>query len=570
VDISTQPDEDVSQNDSQSQKSSPKSTSRSPIISQLLAESPSPRLARSRTEPSSQPQPHQLRKMKSESESSKPAKSVRFTYTTSPRTRTDEEPPQCALEAFDSRESGKSLQVADDVQFLIDGIGPSNGLNVRSLSVFKLAKMCHQSLDTRMHLRAHSLLPTLVSNLRDAPLHISLGLNTACLLFLLARDSLSPDLEPLVCPLLADLARPSSGCNAKPKTASKQYERMVKEVGALLLEARSAPTALAITPRHLALEACAAILSQQGRATFRCEMRVGGVLQDLVAASVGFLVGHTDVREALAEAELCLRVVQRSIFLDPSNQAFLVHHTDAAFPHALMRLALALAALLAGLPKRAAGEGRAGGRGDEEGEGDSDDEEVAGEGSPPQAAELVESTLAVLRVLLGLTHNNNDACDILVSHAPFIAAVASLCRPERWPVEGGHDGPVLALSLLTNLVEHVDAHRVAVLAACGAGLWAELLALYKQGGDDGTTADDGEETSRGIIAAHAAVLVAFLAAADRARVRAFVACAPADIFTHMAEHLHQFVAYQQSVGVTMVSDFAPAISLLQACAAGPA
>lgn len=249
-----------------------------------------PKAVRSNSMPrNSQPSPL-LRKFKSEADSSRPAKAVRFTYE-SPAARTKLEEasasPQCALEAFESRESGKSLQVADDIQFLLDGLGTTQGLNVRSLSTFKLAKEC-TSTDSRMYLRAHNLLPTILNCLSNAPLHQTLGLNTACLLFMLARDSLGSDLETAISPLLADLARLSSACNQTSGASSKQHERMVAQIKALLKSSRVSPgnslSEFELTPRLLALETCIAILSKPSRSSFRCELRVGGLLGDVASS----------------------------------------------------------------------------------------------------------------------------------------------------------------------------------------------------------------------------------------------------------------------------------------------
>jgi hypothetical protein len=480
-----------------------------------------------------------LRKTKSEGSPLAAGKRARLSYGSSPKpsAQDGDEPqaPQSAREAFEVREAGKSLQIADDLQFLIDGLGGGQTMAVRALSALKLAQECASS-DARMYLRAHNLLPTIFSKLKDAPSHPALGLNTACLLFALSRDSLSPDVESLCVPLLADLVQQSSACNTPSNTTTKAHERMLVQVKALVDGFRQHHPTVAATPRSLALETCFLVLAQNKRTSFCAELRVTGMLDALVDS----LTMHASALEStsaalLADVEAILRVLQRAIFRDTTCQVYLVHLRGFASLSVLTSLVSKLSKHLAFFQQGAF-------------KGDS-------------TAAVCECLFGSVRVLLGLTHNNEDACGFLGGMVDFIKCLLSLCRADRFPPDHSHDGLVLAVSLLVNLVEHTVANRAAIVSASTEPIWEPLLQLYASGVEDSAEHAAEDETSKSIIAAYTAVLISFLCKDHPAHQDAVRAAAPGR-FTDMAHHVAQFEAYRHAAGLGGDSDMESVIKLL--------
>ena len=535
-----------------------------------------------------------LRKNKSESEYIRTVKSVRFTYGSPNRHHPldmDAGAPQNAREAFESREAGRSLEIADDIEFLVDGLHANQSPEIKASSIFKLAKECASS-DCRMYLRAHSLLPKIIACVQDAGLYPSLGLQLSALLYMLAKDSITSDLESSCVPLLVDLANPVSACNhtytlwngavgvssgvcsgeaarhstassgigaaygdrrpgtagaavkegttpdlvAKPApdraftattvalssaAATKQYNRMVKQVKDLVSSRAILDDFTQLTPRHLALEACCMVLAQRPpRTSFRSELRLSGMLEDLVnvlqkqlellksfaiptgspsksgankskktnEASAGkgspMITPLADsdpsfptAASILVDMELSLRVLQNAIFLDVGNQQYLVHLRDNMALIVLANLITMLVERLAVLEcKRFCDQ---------------------------SSALVAECMLAALRVLLGLTHNNEECCSFLVNVPDFVAGLVHLCHSDRFPSDLSHDGLVLILSLLVNLVEHNYDNRTLVVSCAGPSIWTSLFELYQQGAgneedsdvDIATKDDKGQESA---------------------------------------------------------------------------
>jgi hypothetical protein len=589
--------------------------------------------------------------------------------------------PQSAREAFESREAGRSLLIADDIQFLLDGLKPAHNSGVRALSALKLAREC-LSPDTRMHLRAHNLVASILGSLSDAAQTHALALTTACLLYLLAKDSLGADTEHVCVPLLVDLAHPNSPCNLPMKKANKQHDRLAAQVRTLIATRRSSERLCTLSPRLLAMEACCAVMTQvcvcvcvdvcvwryvcvcvcvdvyiyiyiyiymsaRGyvdilsgsvclkfkalclaspliphqvqRSSFRAELRVCGLLDDAVAAiqkhasstvSVRTKNTHktdkrhgekasattknvkrtkrdgvarstqpksqsqsatagseeeadgadTDDQEdgeeagadieqyALADLDALLRLLQAALFLDPTNQEYLVHHRDS-------QLLTQLTALVGTLCEHF----------EEESCGDD------GAASGPSLV-LADCLLGTVRVLLGLTHENQSACESISSSAAFTTRVVSLCANSGalLPEDVRHDGLVLVLSLLVNLVEHSPGNATQIVTACmDSSLWETLETLFTSGAHDNSerSGEEGEthqETSQGIVAAYTAILAAFLCHGHLDHQSALQRCyaGPGNVFSEMATHVRLFDAYCRSAGLA-AADLARVVHMLR-------
>ncbi|KAK8770165.1 hypothetical protein V5799_013370, partial [Amblyomma americanum] len=106
--------------------------------------------------------------------------------------------------AYQCHESGETQEFNDDIDYLLEGVQPSNPIGARCLSVVGLASKCMVPA-FRMHLRAHGIMYNFFSALTDAPSDPSLSLCTATLFFVLSQDRLTMDLDASTLSLMLQL-----------------------------------------------------------------------------------------------------------------------------------------------------------------------------------------------------------------------------------------------------------------------------------------------------------------------------------------------------------------------------
>ncbi|KAH3861515.1 wings apart-like protein homolog [Dreissena polymorpha] len=365
-------------------------------------------------------------------------------------------------EAHECQEHGETQEFDDDIEYLLAGIESIEPMSTRCLSCVGLAQKCTIPA-FRMHLRAHGTVTKIFGCLQDAASDPSLALCTSALMFMLSRDRLNMDLDQeslnLMLRLLGvdqqeDMATTLS---STAERALKRNKDRVLEVYKEFLQQSGTKQELDIeclSTGNLAMESLLSLTSRRAGEWFKEELRTLGALDHIVdtvcscieAIGVNVSVLTNSNIENLKKVDRCLRVMENVTYMNADNQNYLIAYKDSVLIPSLVRSLGASRVCLAIYPLV------------EDPQSHKVDKESFG-------WVIYSCILAVLRVLLNLTHDNDTGCTKIGEQSSAIETVllCILTLPQHIPVDLRFDLYVLALGLLINLVEHSDGNRVALL-----------------------------------------------------------------------------------------------------------
>ncbi|XP_077999343.1 wings apart-like protein homolog [Glandiceps talaboti] len=357
-------------------------------------------------------------------------------------------------QAHQCQESGESQEFIDDVEYLLDGLNNTETMSTRCLSAVSLASKCSAS-SFRMHLRAHGMVAKIFTALQDAAANPSLAISTAALLFMLSKDRLNMDLDRKSLSLLVQLM------NAAPKpssaSSSKEYNRTKEKLRStfqkLPIQMVKNIDLNCISTNYLAMESLLSLTSKKAGEWFKEELRVVGGLDHIVhsvASSVEDLSGVQDTLtdrmiDTLKKAERCLQVLESVTYMNTENQSYLITFEDFSLVSIIIK-ALRICEKFVQIYAE-----------DEYSPPDDDMTITTREPGPV----VRNCMLAVLRVLLNLTHDNEWGSTKMGEKEGLIstALCCVLQAPQYLPNEQRFDVLVLSLGLLINLVEHSAKNR---------------------------------------------------------------------------------------------------------------
>lgn len=379
--------------------------------------------------------------------------------------------------AYQCHESGETKDFNDDIDYLLEGVQPSNPIGARCLSVVGLASKCMVPA-FRMHLRAHGIVCKFFSALADAPFDPSLSLCTATLFFVLSQDRLTMDLDASTLSLMlqlfeSDTQQGDGGLTSTRSSSSELIERHREKVQQLCEQMQQKGHAKHLNLNRvntgtLALETLLSLTSRRAGEWFKEELRLQGGLTHIVntvseclsyfGEGVTVLESPTDFElEKLKKIDRCSRVLENVTYMNPDNQSYLLDFKGSLMVASYVRLLLLCQSSL--LVHPVLNEPTAGTGGSKMGEGQITSVVLQNLRGP--GAVFFSCLLSVLRVLLNMTHDSLLGSKDVGSQPGLLAAIL-LCIlqvPKAVPTEQRFDLLVLSLGLLINLVEHCEENR---------------------------------------------------------------------------------------------------------------
>ncbi|XP_056017788.1 wings apart-like protein homolog isoform X2 [Ostrea edulis] len=362
-------------------------------------------------------------------------------------------------EAHECQEHGETQEFADDVEYLLSGIQEGEPMSTRCLSCIGLAQKSILPA-FRMHLRAHGTVAKIFGHLKDAVSDPSLSLCTALLMFMLSRDRLNMDLDrqslDLMLKLLAvDYQEEHSvtlmgkrTLNRNKDRAREVYEQWKAEGGGT-----NQPEIEDVSTGNLAMESLLSLTSRRAGEWFKEELRTLGALDhivDTVCSCIEALGDDTtlvtdSMVENMKKIDRCLRVLENVSFVNTDNQLYLISYKAGILVASLCR-ALNLCEKYFPVYRI----------------NNSDDIDKESTGYI-----IYSLVLAVLRVLINITHENEFGCTKVGDQADFIktALICILDTPHYVPVDMRFDMLVLSLGLLINMVEHCGVNKRKLIEA---------------------------------------------------------------------------------------------------------
>ena len=363
-------------------------------------------------------------------------------------------------EAHECQEHGETQEFSDDIEYLLAGLKEGEPMSTRCLSCIGLAQKCILP-SFRMHIRAHGTVAVIFGNLHDAGSDPSLALCTALLMFMLSRDRLNMDLEKsslnLMLRLLeVDNQENDGGMTAAGKRALNRNIERAKEVYYQLQKesgTENQPDLEAVSTGNLAMESLLSLTSLRAGEWFKEELRTLGALDhivDTVCSCIQAIGDDTTLLydstlENIKKTDRCLRVLENVIFVNTENQTYLLSYKSGIISSSCCRALKICQKFLPIYPLP---------------DGQKVDKESYG-------YVVYNCVLAILKVLLNLTHENEFACTKVGEQEDFINTVltAILQTPQYVPQDLRYDILILSLGLLINLVEHCDVNRRKVIDA---------------------------------------------------------------------------------------------------------
>lgn len=236
----------------------------------------------------------------------------------SPKRPKEQTPATTGVELFDvkqphqCRELGQQQMFRDEVQYLLDGIKPTQPLSTRCLALCSLATECISPL-FRRQLSFHQLMPQLLQSVSDAPTAAApLKLAATCLLYALSRDRSSTELDSdtvlVILQLTAEYGRteiPSQNLSSIEQfeltRANKTTEPKILDLLSSLepTESHPLPPKGPLSHQLLALMALQSLISLQKE--WLCQQLTEmGALQyviTIISSSIDVITGvsHTDI-----------------------------------------------------------------------------------------------------------------------------------------------------------------------------------------------------------------------------------------------------------------------------------
>lgn len=359
-------------------------------------------------------------------------------------------------EAHEVQESGETQEFIDDVEYLLAGLGDTEPMSTRSLSVFGIATKCMMPA-FRMHLRAHGTPAKIFTALHDAPLNPILALSTATLMFMLMRDRLSYDIGQDTLSLIVQLLEVE--VTSLSNYEEKEYDRMVQKIQELYKECHKIGMAKqidldSISTGNLAMESLLTITASRNASDgFKNELRSLGALDHIVNTVCSCVkslekyemsMSHQH-RRKLEKVDRCLRVLENVTITNLENQSFLISYKQCALVNSLNTALRHCQHAITAFPLH-------------------DDSERPGDTKMDKESNgwiIFSCMLAILRVLLNLTHENDYGSTKVGSQAGLIQTVFDciLQVPQYTIACKRFDLLVLGLGLLINLVEHCVVNR---------------------------------------------------------------------------------------------------------------
>lgn len=381
--------------------------------------------------------------------------------------------------AYQCHESGETQEFNDDVDYLLEGVQPSNPIAARCLSVVGLASKCMVPA-FRMHLRAHGIMYKFFSALTDAPSDPSLSLCTATLFFVLSQDRLTMDLDASTLSLMlqlfeSDPQQGEGGVEATQHPSSDLTERHREKVQQLCEQMQQKGHAKHLNLNRvntgtLALETLLSLTSRRAGEWFKEELRLQGGLTHIVntvsdcltyfGKGVTVLKNPTDFQmEKLKKIDRCSRVLENVTYMNTDNQRYLLDFKDSLMVASYVRLLLLCQSSLMVHPVLNEPGARSSASGSKASEGQITSVVLQSMRGP--GAVFFSCLLSVLRVLLNMTHDTALG-SFIVGGQPGLLSAILLCIlqvPKAVPLEQRFDLLVLSLGLLINLMEHCAENR---------------------------------------------------------------------------------------------------------------
>ncbi|XP_052771917.1 wings apart-like protein homolog [Mya arenaria] len=381
-------------------------------------------------------------------------------------------------EAHECQEHGETQEFDDDIEYLLAGIESVEPMSTRCLSCIGLAQKSTIPA-FRMHLRAHGTVAKIFGCLQDAASDPSLALCTSTLMFMLSRDRLNMDLEQeslnLMLRLLGVDQQEDMVTTLSPaaERALKRNKDRVLEVYRDFLQQSGSKQEIdveCLSTGNLAMESLLSLTSRRAGEWFKEELRTLGALDhivDTVCSCIEAVGNEVSVLtnsniENLKKVDRCLRVVENVTYMNADNQNYLISYKDSVLIPSLVRSLKVCRQCLSIYPLK------------EEKSSSKVDKESFG-------WVIYSCALAILRVLLNLTHDNDVGC-IKIGEQPVAIETVLLYilqSPQHVPVDLRFDLYVLSLGLLINLVEHSEANRSSLLTMETQGMYEQAV---EQGG----------------------------------------------------------------------------------------
>ncbi|OWF55247.1 wings apart-like protein homolog isoform X2 [Mizuhopecten yessoensis] len=357
-------------------------------------------------------------------------------------------------QAHECQEYGETQEFSDDVEYLLAGLQEGQPMSTRCLSCTGLAQKCILPA-FRMHLRAHGTVAKIFCSLQDACTDPSLALCTALLMFMLSRDRLNMDLDGESLDLMLKLLgvdnqeQLSATITASGKRALNRnrdrvgavYEQLQQECGTKLPDLES------ISTGNLAMESLLSLTSRRAGEWFKEELRTLGALDHIVDTVCSCIEAVGDDTTLLTDSTIenfkkidrCLRVLENVTFVNTENQTYLISYKQGVLVQSICRALKTCEQCLPVYPL------------------------VESEKIEKDSTGYVvySCVLAILRVLLNLTHDNEFGSTKTGEQTDFINVVLTciLQTPQHVPVDMRFDILVLSLGLMINLVEHCEVNR---------------------------------------------------------------------------------------------------------------
>ncbi|XP_053392626.1 wings apart-like protein homolog isoform X2 [Mercenaria mercenaria] len=366
-------------------------------------------------------------------------------------------------EAHECQEHGETQEFDDDIEYLLAGIESIEPMSTRCLSCVGLAQKCTIPA-FRMHLRAHGTVTKIFLCLQDAAGDPSLALCTSALMFMLSRDRLNMDLDQeslnLMLRLLGVDQQEDMVTTLSPaaeRALKRNKDRVLEIYKEFLQQTGTKQDSIdmeCLSTGNLAMESLLSLTSRRAGEWFKEELRSLGALDhivDTVCSCIEAVGDNTSVLtnsniENLKKVDRCLRVLENVTYLNGDNQNYLISYKGSCLIPSLSRALRTCQCCLSIYPLK---ENVSTGKVDKESFG----------------WVVYSCILAILRVLLNLTHDNDTGCMRIGEQGPVIETVL-LCilqSPQYATVDLRFDLYVLSLGLLINLVEHSDENRIKLL-----------------------------------------------------------------------------------------------------------